>query len=361
MMSELPSIGTACGVLQFDPRIGNIPHLRFHWAGRSIEPLYVAPWREEPAVQATSGLSPAERRLAGDFFCAPFAAATDAAVPAHGWTANSPWHVEAHEPHAIRAVLGRDVSGARVVKRLEMAEDAPLLYQEHRIDGGQGVLPVAHHPMLHLAGRGHFFTSPKRAALTFPEVFEPGRSYLAYPARATDIRQMAGAAGETVDLSRWPIGSRNEDFVTLVEAPDAVLGWSAVIREEEDDIVFFLKDPSVLPVTMLWFSNGGRDHAPWNGRVIGVTGVEDGCCPGPAGEAAAAVANPVAAEGVPTGLPLAVGHSHVVRHVLGAVPRPAGWDGISDISITGDRLSISDGAGRRIDLAWRRDFLKGHK
>lgn len=360
MMQDLVSIATACGALQFDPAVGNIPHLRFNWAGRSLTPLYAAPWREEPAAQALSGLSPAERRLAGDFFCAPFAAAADREVPAHGWTANSQWHVEEQEPHAIRSVLVRDVSGARIAKRLELATDAPLLYQEHRIDGGQGVLPVAHHPMLHLSGRGRFFTSRKRAALTFSEVFEPGRSCLAYPARSTDLRRAAGADGGAVDLSRWPIGRRNEDFVTLVEAPDTALGWSAVIREDEDDIVFFIKDPSVLPVTMLWFSNGGRDHAPWNGRVVGVTGLEDGCCPGPAGEAAAAAANPVAAEGVATGLTLAAGRCHIVRHAMGALPRPEGWSAIADISIEGDRLAISDNAGRRIALSWRRDFLKGH-
>lgn len=361
MMQELVSVSTACGALQFDPAVGNIPRLSFHWAGRSVEPLYVAPWREDPAVQACSGLSPAERRLAGDFFCAPFAAAADPNVPAHGWTANSQWHVEKREPHAVRSILARDVSGARITKSLEMAEDAPLLYQEHRIEGGQGVLPVAHHPMLSLSDRGRFFTSRKRAILTFPEVFEPGRSCLAYPTRSTDVRRIAGARGEAVDLSSWPLATHNEDFVTLVEAADAALGWSAVIREEEDDIVFFLKDPSVLPVTMLWFSNGGRDHTPWNGRVLGVTGLEDGCCPGPAGEAAASAANPVAAEGVPTGLPLAAGRNHIVRHVMGALPRPEGWDDIVDISTTGDRLAISDGTGRRIELPWRRDFLKGQK
>lgn len=361
MMQELASIGTACGALQFDPAVGNIPLLRFHWAGRTIEPLYTAPWRDEPTVQALAGLSPAERRLAGDFFCAPFAAAADPDVPAHGWTANSPWHVEACRPEAIHAVLGRDISGARITKRLELAQDAPLLYQEHRIDGGQGILPVAHHPMLHLSGRGRFFTSRKRAILTFADVFEPGRSCLAYPARSTDPRQVAGATGDTIDLTRWPIGRRNEDFITLVEASDRAPGWSAVIRDDEDDIVFFLKDPSVLPVTMLWFSNGGRDHAPWNGRVIGVTGIEDGCCPGPAGELAAAIANPVAAEGVPTGLQLNAGRSHVIRHVTGAIPCPEGFADIADISIAGDRLAISNSAGLRIDLPWRADFLKGHK
>ncbi|MBP1884437.1 hypothetical protein [Sinorhizobium mexicanum] len=358
-MQDFIAITSACGTLQFDPAVGNIPRLRFHWAERWIEPLHAAPWRNEPNIEADPALSPAERRLAGDFFCAPFAAAADPAVPAHGWTANSPWLLEEHEAGRVRLALARDVSGATVTKNLGIAEDAPLLYQEHVIEGGQGILPVSHHPMVHLSGRGRFFTSKKRAILTPEQPLEPGRSCLAYPMRAVDLTEAVGAEGGTVDLTRWPIARRNEDFVTLVEAPGAAVGWTAVIREDEDDIVFFLKDPAILPVTMLWFSNGGREYAPWNGRHLGVTGIEDGCCPGLAGEAAAARANPISAEGVATGLALADGHRHVVRHVTGAVPRPSGWTEIAAISAEGDWLTIADAAGRHLVLPWRSDFLEG--
>jgi hypothetical protein len=410
-MQDLVSIETAHGALTFDAAAGNVPKLRLRWAGRWIEPLHAAPWRDEPEIQADTRLALVDRRLAGDFFCAPFAGAVDPDVPPHGWTANSTWRVTEQERGRLRADLGAaaeladqpltltlsphagrgdngaagsapspfspskrgegpgrgmrgdahviSVLGATVTKILELADDAPLLYQEHVIEGGAGILPVAHHPMLRLSGAGRFFTSPKRAVLTPNEPLEPGRSRLAYPTRSTDLTRVAAADGETIDLTRWPIGTRNEDFAVLVEAGSTDIGWSAVIREVEDDIVFFLKDPAVLPVTMLWFSNGGRDYSPWNGRHIGVVGIEDGCAPGIGGEAAAALPNPIADEGVPTGLPLSEGRRHVIRHVTGAVPRPAGWTGIADISATGDRLTISDGAGRQMHLPWRRDFLKG--
>jgi len=333
MMSDLYSIETAAGTLQFDASVGNIPLLQLRSGERSIEPLHVTPWRDEPEVQANPAISPLERRLAGDFFCAPFSTSLDPAVPGHGWTANSAWRLQ--------------------------AKGAPRPYQELLIEGGRGALPVAHHPMFRLAGGGRFFTSKKKAVLTPAQPLEPGRSCLAYPTRSTDLVRVAGANGATVDLTRWPIGSRNEDFVTLVEAPGSVLGWSAVIRENEDDIVFCLKDPSVLPVTMLWFSNGGRDYAPWNGRHLGVTGIEDGCAPALSGEAEAGQPNPVSDEGVATGLQLADGRRHVIRHVIGAVPRPEGWTEISEISVSADTLTIMDGAGRRVELPWRPDFLKG--
>lgn len=362
-MQDLVSIESAHGALTFDAAVGNIPELRLHWAGRWIEPLHAAPWRDEPDVQADARTPFVERRLAGDFFCAPFAAPIDPDVPPHGWTANSAWHVcgQSQNGGRLHAVLERDVSGAAVTKLLELAGDAPLLYQEHMINGGSGVLPVAHHPMLRLAGAGRFFTSPKRAVLTPDQPLEPGRSCLAYPARSTDLKAVAAADGGTVDLTHWPIGSGHEDFAVLVEAEGSDIGWSAVIREAEDDIVFFMKDPAVLPVTMLWFSNGGRDYSPWNARHLGVVGIEDGRAPGVGGEAASAGPNPIASEGVPTGFVLADGRRHVIRHVIGAVPRPAGWTAIADIAVTDDRLTISDDAGRRIDLPWRRDFLKGRE
>ena len=358
-MEDLYSIETAAGSLQFDAAVGNIPRLQFRAGEHIIEPLHVAPWRSEPHVQSNSEISPLERRLAGDFFCAPFSTSIDPDVPGHGWTANGAWKLQTHEDGRMVFSLAREVFGARITKCLDLARDAPLLYQEHRIDGGRGVLPVAHHPMFRLSRGGRFFTSKKKVALTPAHPLEPGRSCLAYPTRSTDLERVAGASGQNVDLTRWPIGSRNEDFVTLVEAPDSVLGWSAVIRKGENDIVFCLKDPSVLPITMLWFSNGGRDYAPWNGRHLDVTGIEDGCAPALGGEAEAGHPNAVADEGVATGLALADGRRHLIRHVIGAVPRPAGWAEISDISVGGDTLTITDGAGSQVELHWRRDFLKG--
>lgn len=359
MMQDLVSIETTHGALTFDAAVGNIPMLRLKWEGRSIEPLHAAPWRDEAEIQADGGLPLVDRRLAGDFFCAPFATSDDPDTPPHGWTANSAWHVAGQASGRLHAVLERDVRGAVVTKALELADDAPLLYQEHVFNGGHGILPVAHHPMLRLAGGGRFFTSPKRAVLTPNQPLEPGRSHLAYPARSTELTAVAAADGRTADLTRWPVGARNEDFAVLVEADGADIAWSAVIREVEDDIVFFLKNPAVLPVTMLWFSNGGRDYSPWNSRHIGVVGIEDGCAAGAGGEAVAAGPNPVAGEGVATGLALAKGRRHTIRHVTGAIPRPSGWTAISAISVAGDRLTISDDAGRRIDLPWRKDFLKG--
>lgn len=349
-------IATAAGTAALDPEIGNLRVLAFAADGRMLEPLNTAWWVGDPAAALPDDLAPVERSLAGDFFCAPFGAGDIEPAPIHGWPANSRWQPLETAGDALALRLERPVLGASVEKRLRLAPDAPLLYQEHLITGGEGGLTVAHHPMLRLHGRGTLSVSPKRAILTPETPLEPGRNRLACPAEGP-LAAFPGADGRPVDLARLPIGDRHEDFVTLVEAPSRALGWTAVLRDAEDDIVFFLKDPAMLPVTMLWQSNAGRDRAPWGGRHTGVLGVEDGCAAGAAGHRAALGDNPVARTGVATCLALAPGRSHRIAHVTGAVARPAGWSRIAEITAAADRLTLTEASGASLVLPFAAGFF----
>jgi len=339
-----------------DPSIGNIRRLEFHTGGRTVSPLHTAAWADDPELLNDTTVLAVEARLAGDFFCAPFGAADLDGAPAHGWTANSPWQPLDTEGGTLRFRLNRPVMGARVSKTLALADDAPFLYQTHEISGGNGQLTVAHHPMVHLAGRGTLTTSPKRAAITPGTPLEPGRHRLASGARVTDVSRFPAEDGGVVDLCNLPIAEKHEDFVTYVEAETSDLGWTAVVRDDEDDIVIILKDPSVLPVTMFWHSNGGRDYAPWNGRHCGVRGIEDGCAAGAAGHRAALGRNRISAEGVPTALTL--GPPIRVAHVIGAIPRSEGWTRINRIHAASGQLTLTDAGGATLALPFDTDFLR---
>ncbi|MEL6645400.1 MAG: hypothetical protein AAFQ79_15820 [Pseudomonadota bacterium] len=348
---------TERGTLALDPALGNIRRLAFLCGDRRIAPLHAAPWLDDADILNDPSLLPVERRLSGDFFCAPFGASDVTDAPAHGWTANSEWEGLEARPGALSMRLKREVMGATVSKSLNLSDDAPLLYQEHLIDGGDGGLTVAHHPMVRLSGRGRFSCSPKRIVLTPATALDAGRNALALGARVPSITTVPAAEGGTIDLRDLPIAAAHEDFVTLVEAPGARLGWSALLREAEDDMVFVLKDPRVLPVTMLWHSNGGRDYAPWNGRHRGVLGIEDGCAAGADGHAAALGPNPVADEGVATALTLAPGRTHRIAHVIGAMPRPNGWRQVVDIALEGARLVVTGDTGGRVEMVFRAGFF----
>lgn len=366
--------------LEIDAARGVLTDLWFGHAGRVIRPLHRAHWVGQAVPE---GLAPVEAGLEGDFLSAPFG--RDDLEPGgsiHGPAANSVWDVVSvrQAPEGAEAVLAlrAPVRGARIFKHLQLFAGVPFLRQTHRIEGGSGSLTLAHHPMIRFTGRGWLSFSPKRAALTGLHV-EPGRHRLLPGARGDDFGALPGVAGP-VSLREYPGGdwgvsgtdteaihipyangngqeqrAGHEDFLTLVEAPGAALGWTAALREAEDDLVLVLKDPAELPVTMLWLSNGGRDRAPWDGRHVGVLGIEDGITAGDEGNRAAAGVNRISAEGVASCLSLAPGRVHRVRHLLGAVPRPAGWISVEAVKPQGDRLVVS-GTGGEIALGYAGPF-----
>ncbi|SFD28992.1 hypothetical protein [Tropicimonas isoalkanivorans] len=328
-----------------DRNTGVLRRLVLTAGDREIEALHTAPWASEAREAELSELAPVERALAGDFFCAPFGSNDVEPGPIHGPTANTPWRLLSAGDGTLEMELDQQVLGATVQKSVRLGHAAPVLCQQHRIQGGAGRLPVAHHPMVHMAAGGTFSTSAKRLAMS-PEVpLEPGRNRLACPARTEDLSAFPAANGSTVDLHRLPIADGCEDFVLLVEAAGNPLGWSAVVRDAEDDVVLVLRDPKTLPVTMLWHSNGGRDYAPWDGRHRGVLGIEDGCAPGAGGHSAALGPNAVSAVGVPDALDLAPGKVHRIAHAIVAFPRPEGWRRVTDVSLSNDQLKVTDVSG----------------
>ena len=344
---------TDAGALVFAPMPGNIRSLTFRTQGREVRPLHRAPWADETEIAGAP--PPVERHLSGDFFCAPFGASDIEEAPPHGWPANGRW-MATEDGNGLAFELDRPVMGARVEKRLQLAEEAPLLYQEHRVIGGKGRLSAAHHPMVHAKDGGCLSFSKKRMVLTPEKPLEPGRAALQYPAECADPTCFPGALGP-VDLTQLPVGGKTEDFVLMIEGAESTIGWTAVIRNAEDDIVLLLKDPSVLPVTMFWHSNAGRDYPPWNGRHDRVIGIEDGCAEGVGGHAAACAANRVSKLGVPTALDLAPDRVHRIAHVIAAIPRPQGWHVVTDVRIAGETLTISGPNGATRSLAFDTDFL----
>ncbi|TKT82422.1 hypothetical protein [Aquamicrobium sp. LC103] len=307
-----------------DLSVGHIARLSIEHGGRTLVPLHRAPWADESDADLPEGPAPNVARLSGDFFCAPFSRNDVEAAPTHGWSANGAW--EPVESAAVeggwraRFRLERPVMGAVLEKTMTLRDGHPFLYQEHRFHGGGGEVPVAHHTMVRMEEGGTLAFSPKKCALTPETALEAdparGRSLLAYPARSERLERVAMAGGGFADLGRYPIGEAHEDFVTLVEAADAGIGFAACARHAEADLVLVLKRPAELPVTMLWYSNGGRRYAPWNGRHVGVLGIEDGCSA--VGHRASIGDNPVRREGVATALRLVPDGSVAVRQVIGA-------------------------------------------
>lgn len=322
---------------------------------RVIAPFARVPWADAvPPVSLPPDAPPHLRAMSGDFFCAPFCADdVERTAPLHGWTANSAWDLIGVDDmpggQTCRFRLRRKVAGATVEKVWRLRDDHPFLYQRHDFIGGRGAIPVAHHAMIDLRSGGHLRFSPKLWAETPDTGLEPGRSLLAYPAEGTDLSAFPGETGP-VDLLRWPIGRRHEDFVMLIDDPAGQFGWATALRPAHGDAALLVKPVAQLPQTMLWMSNGGRDRAPWGGRHVGVLGIEEACALGGEGWAASAAANRLTARGIATAVDLGEAPVVSIATALGALP--TGATAGLDLAIRPDSVMLSDGSVAPFDADW---------
>jgi hypothetical protein len=344
-----------------DLTVGHLADMVIDRDGRQLKPLHRAPWVDTHET-LPKDLPQGTVRLSGDFLCAPFSRSDVEDAPLHGWPANSAWDVvdSAATEDGWRAVfrLRHKVMGASVDKILTLRDDHPFLYQEHVFSGGSGAISVAHHPMTVMTNGGKLAFSPKRFAATLDDPLEPdparGRFMLAYPARSADLSRFPASGGGTLDLTEYRREDSREDFVTLVEADHGGPGWTALARQAEEDLVLVLKNPAELPITMLWFSNGGRDYAPWSGRHRGVLGIEDGRAA--VGHAASIGDNWLKREGVATAFALGEGRSFSFRHVIGAIPLPGG-EPPQEVTTSNGRMRLAAGGATR-EVPFDSDFLR---
>lgn len=344
--------------VRFNRDGGVIDEVAIEAGGQTLRPLHRAPWVRSGEV-LPDHVAPVERRLAGDFFCAPFGQ-SEPGVPIHGWSANGAWDDAGSTVAADGVVIAtyslrEAVAGARLTKRIMLCPGQPIVYQTHIFEGGAGHLPVAHHAMVHVPGGAKLSFSPKSGGRTMPAPPESdparGRSILAYPQSFSDMSSVRRSDGAAADTSFYPFDSGHEDIVVLSEKPGARIGWSAAVASRDGFLFFAVKDARVLPQTVLWMSNGGRAYSPWNSRHIAVLGIE---------EAATSIhldAGENAPDGVLTSLSLDPGPATTIRYAFGAIPAPAGWSEVTDIRLVAAAIEIADRGGQRLAIPFHGSFF----
>jgi len=347
--------------VDFDPQGGVIDAVTIEVDGQRIAPLHKAPWvksgeRFGPEVAAI------EQRLAGDFFCAPFAQ-SDGDAPIHGWAANGMWKGAGKElgPDGATTAayeLAQTIFGAHLRKEITLVPGHPVVYQTHVFTGGPGLLPVAHHAMVHVPGGAALSFSPKAFARTPATALETdaarGSSLLGYPQQASSLAEIKRLDGGMIGAT-YPFDRAHEDLVILSEQPGSTLGWSTALAARDGFLFFAVKDAAVLPQTVLWMSNGGRNYAPWNGRHTAVLGIEEGAVS--IHLTTAERQSGSSADGLAWGITLREGGSVAVRYAFGAIPVPRGWTEIADVGIGGDALLLTDRSGETRKIPFRTSFF----
>ena len=341
---------------------GHLSDTTFSFAdGRVVRPMHTAPWGQERLANDTP---PILRTLRGDFFCAPFGSSD--LLPempfVHGLPANGSWRVTGSSRGHLDAVLDGQVMGATISKRVELRDDESVVYQRHTLTGGSGWLPVGHHAMLHADQPLQLSFAPWTMALSTPqpdEVAPFGRSLLDAGQTISDLEHAPRADGGTVDLRQFPSPEGFEAIWMLVGIRTPRFAWTAATNDAEGWVWFSLKNPRVLPQTLVWFSNGGRDYAPWNGRHRNAIGLEEICGYFHLGHNASIANNPVAASGSPTAVPLTPGAPTVVSYLFGLAPIPPGFGAVADIVATRNGVYIVDTDGRSVFARCDASFVLG--
>ena len=349
---------------------GHVAPVTFDLGGRSFAPMAVAPWAQESLAPA---LPACVRALRGDFFCMPFGGNGTPFLgerhPPHGETANGRWTFESLEQRPRRTTLHlsmeTEVRQGRVDKRISLVDGHNAVYSRHSISGMSGPMSLGHHAMLKCPadpGSGLISVSPFRFGQVYPEPVEQpesgGHSCLLPGARFHSLAEVPTTFGENTDLSRYPVRRGYEDVVMLVSEPALPFAWTAVSFPSQGYVWFALKNPQVLRQTLLWFSNGGRDYAPWNGRHVDVLGVEELTSYFFTGLAESVYPNAISTAGDPTSLMLDPNRTFEVSTIMAAARIPETFGHVTEIIPTPDGVVLHSSTAESVHATVDLTFLQ---
>lgn len=272
--------------LTLDPFGAKIADAALYIAGQPIRPFFKNPWRDDPCC-----MDQLTRHLGGEWPCVPFgvpeppadlpadwqcdAQQADWHQHAHGYGAHSVWTLTKLEENTALAEITYPNSGpiAALRRRICLSSQSEIqldLEIEARCDAK---IPVGLHPVLSLADAApqtaYLRVAGDQAAWTFPLEVEPNRSYLRPDQRDAPLSSLARSDGAPVDAGCLPFPAQSEDLV-LLSAPGGLVSLVRPDLGYRVDVRWAVED---LPSCLLWLSNRGRRHAPWNGRVCAV-GIE---------------------------------------------------------------------------------------
>lgn len=354
---------------------GHLAPVTFDRKGRKIEPFGIAPWATE---KTPKGLPHLLTSLRGDFFCLPFGGNAlpfgKEKHPPHGQTANDQWSLvgldEKKDRHTLTLRMKTTARPGVVDKNITLIDGHNALYCRHTVLNMSGKMSYGHHAIVQFPdseGSGEYSHSPIKFGRTAPAPVEDpasgGYSILKIDQRFASLNKVPLATGGFTDLTVYPARRGYEDIATIVNRPTGPFAWNAVTFARQRYVLFTLKDPAVLPQTVLWISNGGRHYAPWNGRHVNIMGIEDVCSYFHYGLAESARPNALTKAGSKTCVSLNPKRPLVVNYIMGIAKIPAGFDRVKTIKPAGARkpghITLTADSGRRVTVAVEHEFLRG--
>jgi len=305
--------------------------------GRSVQPMHIPPWADE---NLPPDLPPILRGLRGEWPCIPFGADEPQTLSAD-WQASmgqsSPLPPNA-PPHGESSNCVWDwvcVDDKRLVLNLSYPDGHPIASVEREIVPDPSApaidcvlrvmprtdchLPIGLHPTFALPttiGAARISTSKANSIRSYPGSLEPGADIFAADVLFDDLYRAPAHSGGQIDASRLPFEAPGEDLLQLVGLQE---GHAALDNHEANYRVTLTWNAEHFPSLLIWFSNRGRKHEPWNVRHAAL-GLEPICSAFDLGAGIASADNPIARQGTPTSHSFQAGKVFETRYRIAASP-----------------------------------------
>jgi len=338
-------------------------------SGEPVQPYHISPWQGEGIDVAPPVLEP----LRGDFFCMPFGG--DSKVKGvghttHGEPATAGWSFRALEQAGPVTRLSLELAttklAGRVTKIVQLVAGQNVVYLRHVLEGYDCRAPVGHHATLAGSERSDALllaTSPLqfgRVSPRPPATFVSGGEYSALAASATfRSLEKVPTVWKEMPFDSCASFPRRRGFCDIVQlynkrAPGPA--WVTAVSSAGGWLWFALKDPAVLPSTLLWMENHGRHGSPWSGRNC-CLGLEDICGYFAGGLAPSIKKNDLNEKGIATALKLSPGRPTAINYIEGAVRVPGGFGRVKDVAFDAGAAHFVGESGKKVKAAVRTDFV----
>ena len=292
--------------------------------GRSVSPFHVAPWHDEDMADQPGIL----RRLRGDWPCVPFGSlpAGSLSFPWSGKVSRpggNPTSQELH-PHGYGANHHWDLNSPaenHLSGSVRYPGDHPIEALERHVKGVAGRpeitcsltitprrdchLPIGLHPVFRLPeieGGATLDVGPHGTVWSHPLDEEPAVSLVKPNRHFESLDGLRSRHDQPLSLTRLPVAGQSETLLLLTD----VCGRVVLTNQAERYRVTLQWDPQIFPSLMLWISNRGRTHRPWNGRHLAL-GIEPVRAAFDLGVGVSTRPNPLRHAGVETSYPFTAG------------------------------------------------------
>jgi hypothetical protein len=335
-----------------------------------VQPYYVSPWQSEDHAYL-DGKS--EGPLRGDFFCLPFGRADpDDGTPAHGRTASALWTFSGFRIlgrlQELSIQMNNALHAACVDRKFFLRDGEDVIYDKTIITGLTGSYTFGHHAVLRVPAEDSALfvsTSKQKFSSTYPGNFcNPANAEyqsLAIGSEFSDLSSVPSIFKEypNADCSRYPARRGFTDLLQIGIDPEmGQPAWSAAVNSTEGYLWFSLRDPDLLPSTILWIENGGRHQQPWNGRNCSL-GVEDVCSFFDTGSSVSSGMNAFSTRGIRTIQEFEAHLSLSIPYIQGVVRTPPGFTHVRSVHCDEHGATFADEAGREVSSRLCANFVFG--